>query len=192
MLRKKQLTLCRETGNIFLLAKHGGQNSIAEQGFWRMYFFVRRVIWFSDKINASDVAVRGDFVFGGISVIKEWQKLYDYAKSTAVPRTVSGQICSGSVGAAVLTKSGNIYTGVCIDMNCSLGMCAERNALSTMLTAGEAGVIKVVSVAHDGRILPPCGACREFMTQLGASNEIEILVDENTAVLLKDLVPYPY
>lgn len=93
----------------------------------------------------------------------------------------------------MLTKSGNIYTGVNIDTDCSLGMCAERNAISTMITAGEFETEKVVAVNKKGQILPPCGACREFMMQLKNASDIEVLVDNNgTIVKLKDLMPYSY
>ena len=61
-------------------------------------------------------------------------------------KKISAQICSGGVGAAVLTRNGNIYTGVNIDTDCSLGMCAERNAISTMITAGEFEIAKIVAV----------------------------------------------
>lgn len=66
----------------------------------------------------------------------EWEKLYAAALAVAVPKVISEQMCSGGVGAAVLTDKGNVYTGVCIDTDCSLGMCAERNALSTMISYG--------------------------------------------------------
>lgn len=122
-----------------------------------------------------------------------WRNLYDTAKAVVNPKKVSGQICSGGVGATVLTKNGNIYTGVNIDTDCSLGMCAERNAISTMITAGEFEIAKVVAVNKKGQVLPPCGACREFMMQLKNSSDIEVLVDSNgTIVKLKDLMPYSY
>ena len=35
--------------------------------------------------------------------------------------------------AALITKAGNIYVGVCIDTDCTLGMCAERNAIANMI-----------------------------------------------------------
>jgi cytidine deaminase len=104
-----------------------------------------------------------------IKMNKEWEKLYSEAESVINPYEVSKEICVGSVGAAVLTSKGNIYTGICIDTNCSLGMCAERNVLSTMLTNGEYEVLKVCAVYKDGTVLPPCGACREFMMQLGSN-----------------------
>lgn len=122
-----------------------------------------------------------------------WKNLYDTAKAVINPKKISAQICSGGVGAAVLTRNGNIYTGVNIDTDCSLGMCAERNAISTMITAGEFEIAKIVAVNKKGQILPPCGACREFMMQLKNASDIEVLVDNNgTVVKLKDLMPYSY
>ena len=83
----------------------------------------------------------------------------------------------GSVGAAIMTDQGNIYTGICIDTACGMGMCAERNAIANMLTCGESIITKVVAVMPDGSSGTPCGVCREFMMQLGNSaGEIEILL----------------
>lgn len=122
-----------------------------------------------------------------------WKNLYDTAKAVVNPQKISAQIYSGGVGAAVLTRNGNIYTGVNIDTDCSLGMCAERNAISTMITAGEFEIAKIVAVNKKGQVLPPCGACREFMMQLKNASDIEVLVDNNgTVVKLKDLMPYSY
>lgn len=36
-----------------------------------------------------------------------------------------------------------IYTGVCIDTACTLGMCAERNAIANMITNGEGKIVKL-------------------------------------------------
>ena len=81
----------------------------------------------------------------------------------------------------ILTKRGNIYVGVCIDTACTLGMCAERNAIANMITNGESQIDKVVAVMPDGRVGSPCGACREYMMQLDKnSGEIEILLDLET------------
>lgn len=122
-----------------------------------------------------------------------WQTVYNAARAVVNPKKISEQICSGGVGAAVVTKKGNIYTGVCIDTDCSLGMCAERNAISTMITNGEFEIKMVAAVDKKGRVLPPCGACREFMMQLKNSSDIEVLVDnKGTVIKLKDLMPYSY
>ena len=123
---------------------------------------------------------------------KSWKELYAAAKSVQQFRTVSPFIEAGGVAAAVLTQAGNVYVGVCIDTACSLGMCAERNAIANMLTHGESRIARVVAVMPDGRVGPPCGACRELMMQLDAgSGEIEILLDVQTekTVRLKELVP---
>lgn len=121
-----------------------------------------------------------------------WEKLYNAAKSVQNNRTVSPFVEAGGVAAAILTKSGNIYVGVCIDTCSSLGMCAERNAMANMLTNGEHEIDKVVAVMPDGRVGSPCGACREFMMQLSKdSGGIEILTDyeSRAAVRLRQLVP---
>ena len=121
-----------------------------------------------------------------------WKELYNAARKVQNGRTISPFIQAGGVAAAILTKAGNIYTGVCIDTACSLGMCAERNAIANMITNGENQIEKVVAVMPDGRVGSPCGACRELMMQLDPdSGDIEILLDLETekAVKLKELVP---
>lgn len=121
-----------------------------------------------------------------------WQKLYDEARRVQNPRVISPFIEAGGVGAAILTKGGNIYVGVCIDTACGLGMCAERAAIANMITMGESKIDKVVAVMEDGRVGPPCGACREFMMQLDKdSGDIEILVDLETrrTVRLSEFYP---
>ena len=115
-----------------------------------------------------------------------WNELYNKAKSVQNPRVLSPFMEAGGVSAAILTKAGNIYVGVCIDTACSLGMCAERNAIANMITNGESKIDKVVAVMPDGRVGPPCGACRELMMQLDRhSAEIEILIDLETRRTVK-------
>jgi len=121
-----------------------------------------------------------------------WEKLYNEAKSVQNPRKISPFIEAGSVSAAILTKKGNIYVGVCIDTASTLGMCAERNAIANMITHGESEIDKVVAVMPNGDVGSPCGACREYMMQLDKnSGDIEILLDLNSfkTVKLKDLIP---
>ena len=121
-----------------------------------------------------------------------WKKLYDAAVAVQNSREISPFIEAGGVAAAILTKKGNIYVGVCIDTAASLGMCAERNAIANMITNGESQIDKVLAVMRDGKVGPPCGACREYMMQLDKdSGEIEILLDYESgrSVKLKELVP---
>jgi len=95
-----------------------------------------------------------------------WIDLYNEAKKVLQPRRVSEIMEAGGVAAAVEAVSGKIYVGVCIDSACTLGICAERNAIFNMITNGENAIKRVVAVNWDGKVMPPCGACRELMTQL--------------------------
>jgi len=123
---------------------------------------------------------------------KIWEELLDIAKKVQNPRSVSDSVDAGGVAAAILAKNGNIYTGVCIDTACSIGMCAERNALSTMITDGESQIEKVVCIGSKGNIMLPCGVCREFMMQLNSNNksaEILLNYEKLDIVTLSDLLP---
>ena len=95
-----------------------------------------------------------------------WSRLYDAAKAVLNPRKISEWMEAGGVAAAVEAESGRIYTGVCVDSACTLGVCAERNAIFNMITNGESRIKRVIAVGWDGKAMPPCGACRELMTQL--------------------------
>ncbi len=121
-----------------------------------------------------------------------WEELYEKAKNIRNPKDISGMISAGGVGAAILTKNHNIYTGVCIDTASSLGICAERNAITNMITNGENEIKKLVCIDSKGNVGSPCGACREYLMQLSKnSKNIEILkdVDSKKIIKLEELVP---
>lgn len=121
-----------------------------------------------------------------------WDVLYEKALEVQNGRVISPFVDAGGVAAAILTRKGNIYVGVCIDTSCSLGMCAERNAIANMITHGECEIEKVVAVMTDGSVGSPCGACRELMMQLSKDScNIEILTDRQTysTVRLGELMP---
>ena len=97
---------------------------------------------------------------------KVWEDLYKAAKNVQNPREVSERIYAGGVAAAIEASSGKIYTGVCVDTSCTLGICAERNAIFNMITNGDNEIKRVIAIMSDGKTGTPCGACRELMTQL--------------------------
>lgn len=72
----------------------------------------------------------------------KWNELYISAKTVLNPRKISEWMEAGGVSAAIESESGKIYTGVCIDGACSLGICAERNAIFNMITNGESKIKK--------------------------------------------------
>lgn len=123
-----------------------------------------------------------------------WTELYNAAKSVLKERRISDYVTAGEVGAAVLSKSGRIYTGVCIDTCSTLGICAERNAIFNMITNGEQEIDKVLCILPDGSNGAPCGACRELMVQLmpGKYHDIEIMMDYQAGktITLGELTPH--
>ena len=100
------------------------------------------------------------------------------------------RLTAGQVGAALRTRSGQIYTGICLDLACGIGTCAEHSAIVEMLKHRETEVESIVSVS-DSRILPPCGRCRELLMQIDAKNKstIVILGDDNS-LMLTQLLPH--
>lgn len=122
-----------------------------------------------------------------------FDELYSKAKAVINSRDLSEYASAGGVGAAILSESGNIYTGVCIDTACSMGFCAEHAAAASMITQGENRVLKMIAVGSDGNIMPPCGRCREFISQIHNENlSAEVMVDDEVIVTLKDLLPHDW
>ena len=122
-----------------------------------------------------------------------WNDLYMAAKSVQNGRQISGYVEAGGVAAAVLSESGKIYTGVCIDTCSTLGICAERNAIFNMITNGEHKIKKVIAVMPNGETGAPCGACRELMVQLMPEDyrDVEIMLDYEAGkvITLGELTP---
>lgn len=124
---------------------------------------------------------------------KIWSEMYEAAKSVLNERRISEYVTCGEVSAAILSDTGKIYTGVCIDTCSTLGICAERNAIFNMITNGEQRIAKVLAIMPDGSNGAPCGACRELMVQLmpDSYKDIEILMDYKTGriMTLGELTP---
>lgn len=122
-----------------------------------------------------------------------WKDLYAAARAVLNPRKVSAMMEAGGVAAAIEAESGKIYVGVCVDTACTLGVCAERNAIFNMITNGESGLRRVLAINSKGKALPPCGACRELMTQLMPQDyrSVEVMLDyeKERIVTLGELTP---
>ena len=89
------------------------------------------------------------------------------------------------VGAAVLTRDGNIYHGCNIE-NASYGLtnCAERTAFFSAIadgcTPGDFAQIAVVGDTEGP--VSPCGACRQVILELGGGDLVVILANLENAV----------
>ena len=78
-----------------------------------------------------------------------------------------------AVGAAVLTKSGKIFSGCNVE-NISLGLtiCAERSAIAAAVTAGTRDLIMIAVVTESKNPAVPCGACRQVMAEFNPRMKI--------------------
>lgn len=121
------------------------------------------------------------------------EELIKKAESVFNPRkTNEGSIVS-EVACALVTDKGNVYLGVSIDVGCGMGFCAEHSAIAAMVTHGEHVIEKIVAVVENGRPIPPCGRCREFMRQIHEENcQAEVIIGKNKSVKLKELLPFPF
>jgi len=85
------------------------------------------------------------------------------------------------VGAAVLADDGTIYTGVNVE-NRSYGLtiCAERNAIAHAVAMGMKSIKAVAIYSPDSEDpLPPCGACRQVITEFAAPDAVVICCGSN-------------
>ncbi len=119
--------------------------------------------------------------------------LYEQAKAVLNPRKLSQSAEAGGVGAALLDETGVVYTGVCIDTACSMGFCAEHAAAAALVTAGGSRVLKMIAVGWDGQIMPPCGRCREFISQLHDDNlTTQVMVGAGLVMTIQELLPHDW
>ena len=104
-----------------------------------------------------------------------------------------------SVGAALLSMDGVIYTGVNVETAAMTGICAERNALFKAVSEGQHRFLAmaVAGGKHDyaSRSCNPCGVCRQVLSEF--VNEDFIIVvndDEGNVKMLRfgDLLPYAF
>lgn len=119
--------------------------------------------------------------------------LVEIAKRYAKPIVVSRYIECGYVAAALETEDGEVYTGISIDTSCSLGFCAEHGAVAELLKAGKSVVKSMVAVDSTGNVVPPCGRCRELVSQLSSKNkQTRVAVANDTEMTLAQLMPYDW
>ncbi len=116
-------------------------------------------------------------------------RLIDAAASLVGEFELSHHSTAGAVGAALRTRAGNIYTGICMHMSCGIGSCAEHGAVVEMLKHRETDIEEIVAVNRDG-IITPCGRCRELLVQTAPGNlQTRVIVDATTSIPLAELMP---
>jgi cytidine deaminase len=122
-----------------------------------------------------------------------FEDLYTRAKAVSNRRELTRHATVASVGAALLAENGKVYTGVSIATDCGTGFCAEHSAVAAMITDGESRILQMVAAGKNGSILPPCGRCREFVSQIHLGNmDTEVMVGKGRILTIKDLLPYDW
>ena len=119
----------------------------------------------------------------------DYKELYRLAD--AVKENAYAPFSDFRVGAALLTGSDRVYTGVNVE-NSSYGgtICAERTAFVKAISEGERE-FRALAVAASGGEALPCGICRQFMYEF--EPELDVITGENEENLrvqkLSDLLP---
>ncbi|MEE8589668.1 MAG: cytidine deaminase [Sulfurimonadaceae bacterium] len=96
---------------------------------------------------------------------------------------------AGTVGAALLTTNGNVYTGINIEIACGIGFCAEHSAIAEMLKNRETQIEMIVATNAES-IIAPCGRCRELLFQIDNKNlNTKVYLSEEEYMTLDELLP---
>lgn len=103
------------------------------------------------------------------------------------------------VGAAVRTKSGNVYAAVNLEAYIGrVAVCAEAIALGKAISEGEDEFDAIVAVLADGqgdvRVVSPCGICRELISDYGRKIHVLLPDDRKPArkIGIMELLPQKY
>ena len=98
---------------------------------------------------------------------KHYASLLDAAREAS--RHAYAPYSRFSVGAAVLSDDGRVFTGANVE-NASYGLtsCAERNAIFAAVFAGVRTIAAVAIHTPTGAPVSPCGACRQVIHEFGA------------------------
>lgn len=99
------------------------------------------------------------------------------------------------VGAAILMKSGKVYTGCNIE-NASYGAtnCAERTAIFKAVSEGETEIVTIAIVSSGGDFTYPCGICRQVIAEFMKEGEFifENGNGEIQVIPLEKMFPYSF
>jgi cytidine deaminase len=99
-----------------------------------------------------------------------------------------------AVGAALLTPSGQIFTGVNVE-NAAYpdSLCAERVAVVKAVSEGECGFLMMAVATSNGGT--PCGSCRQVMAEFGLDAAVLIVDGQGTVVqrtTVRELLPHSF
>lgn len=125
--------------------------------------------------------------------MKDHKYLLDAAKNAM--KNAYAPYSKFNVGAAVLMKSGQVYTGCNIE-NASYGAtnCAERTAIFKAVSEGEKEIIAIAIVSSNNEFTYPCGICRQVIAEFMNTGDFifENAQGEVQIVPLEEMFPYRF
>ena len=121
----------------------------------------------------------------------------DYSELLNLAKTASKNSYSPyskfAVGACVMSDSSKTYQG-CNFENSSFGMtiCAERNAIGSMIVAGEKKIKAIAIYSPNMKNCTPCGACRQVITEFKSDDGTDVIVEADNGIKvykIEELLP---
>ena len=92
------------------------------------------------------------------------------------------------IGAALRTKSGKVFSAVHLEAYVGrVAICAEAIAIGMAAAAGDTHIETIVAVNSHGRVIPPCGICRELISDY--SSECQVIITEVESISIGELLP---
>jgi cytidine deaminase len=118
-------------------------------------------------------------------------ELISEARKLANARYVEGR---HHVFSVLRTKNGRHFCGVHIEAGIGrITVCAEAIAIGAAATAGDTQIEEIVAVTESGQIVPPCGMCRELISDYAP--EARVILDLRGIVeskCVQELLPWKY
>ena len=107
----------------------------------------------------------------------DWSELLRVARATQ--RNAHAPYSNYHVGAALLSKSGKVFSGCNVE-NATFGLtiCAERVAIVNMVAAGDSDPVALVVVTPGPPVGMPCGMCRQSLAEFADDLPIQVAVPE--------------
>jgi cytidine deaminase len=114
----------------------------------------------------------------------------DVALVEVARELIRGRFKEGShhIGAALRTRSGLVCHGIHVEGHVGrVAVCAEAIAIGNAAIAGDTAIDTIVAVTRTGRIVPPCGMCRELISDYSPNANVILEDDVHTEEV--DIVP---
>ena len=98
------------------------------------------------------------------------------------------------VGAALRTRSGKVFSAVNVKANVGrVSICAEAVAIGMAASAGDTDIERIVAVDQKGRVISPCGMCREMISDYAPQAEVIVSGGDVMEILqIADLLPHKF